>query len=43
MIEQSDLVIIYVERDRGGAYTALKYAKKLNKIYTKEAFSPLGR
>lgn len=31
MIEQSDLVIIYVERDKGGAYTAMKYAEKLNK------------
>ena len=31
MIEQSDLVIFYVERDKGGAYTAMKYAKKLNK------------
>ncbi len=31
MIEQSDLVIVYVERDKGGAYMALQYAKKLNK------------
>ncbi len=31
MIEQSDLVIVYVEHDKGGAYTALKYAKKLHK------------
>lgn len=31
MVEQSDLVIIYVESDKGGAYTAMKYAEKLNK------------
>ena len=31
MVEQSDLVIVYVERDKGGAYTAMKYAKKRNK------------
>ena len=31
MIEQSDLVIACVEHDKGGAYAALKYAKKLNK------------
>ena len=31
MVEQADLVIGYVEREEGGAYTALKYAKKLEK------------
>ena len=31
MIEQSDLIIVNVERDKGGAYAALKYAQKLNK------------
>lgn len=31
MIEQADLLICYVERESGGAYTALKYAKKLKK------------
>lgn len=31
MIEHSDVVIVYVERDMGGAYTAMKYAKQLNK------------
>ena len=31
MVEQSDLVIVYVTRDIGGAYTAMKYAKRLNK------------
>lgn len=30
MAEQSDLVIVLVERDKGGAYTAMKYAEKLN-------------
>ena len=39
MIDQSNLVIVYVERDKGGAYTAMKYAKKQNKdiinLYTK--------
>ena len=31
MIEQSDLVIVYAEHRKGGAYTAMKYAEKLNK------------
>ena len=31
MVEQADLVIGYVEREEGGAYTALKYAKQLEK------------
>ena len=31
MVEQSDLVIVHVERDKGGAYTAMKYAEKLDK------------
>ena len=30
-VEQSDLVIVYVERSNGGACAAMKYAKKLNK------------
>ena len=31
MIEQSDLVITLVDKETGGAYTALKYAKKWDK------------
>ena len=31
MIEHSDLVIVYVARDRGGAFAAMNYAKKMNK------------
>ena len=31
MIEQSDFVIVYVERENGGAHTAMKYAEKLSK------------
>lgn len=31
VVEQSDLVIVNVERNKGGAYTAMKYAQKLNK------------
>ena len=31
MIERSDLIITYVNHRSGGAYTAMKYAKKLNK------------
>ena len=31
MVEQCDLLICYVEHDKGGAYTALKYANKLSK------------
>ena len=31
MVEQADLIVCYVERKAGGAYTALKYAKKLDK------------
>ena len=33
MVEQADLVIGYVEREKGGAYAALQYAKKLNKPF----------
>lgn len=31
MVEQSDLVIVCVERNKGGAYEAMKYAQSLNK------------
>jgi len=31
MVEQADLIVCYVERESGGAYNALKYAKKLGK------------
>ncbi|MBE6550583.1 MAG: hypothetical protein E7665_00470 [Ruminococcaceae bacterium] len=31
MIDRSDLVIFYVNRSKGGAYAAMKYAEKLNK------------
>ena len=31
MVECSDLVICYVNHEKGGAYRALKYAEKLNK------------
>ena len=31
MIDNSDLVIVYVERNKGGAYAAMKYAQKQNK------------
>ena len=31
MVEQSDLVITHVEREEGGAYNAMKYAKSLSK------------
>lgn len=31
MVEQCDLFIGYIEREEGGAYTAMKYAKKLEK------------
>ncbi len=31
MIENADLFVCYVEREKGGTYTALKYAKKLKK------------
>ncbi len=31
MVESSDLVIVNVERESGGAYTAMKYAEKLKK------------
>ena len=32
MVDRSDLVICYVENSRGGAYNALCYAKKKNKV-----------
>ena len=31
MVEMSDLVIVYVARNKGGAYEAMKYAKRLKK------------
>ena len=31
MVEHSDLIVCYVEREEGGAYTALKYARQLGK------------
>lgn len=31
MVEQSNLLVCYVEREKVGAFTALKYAKKLKK------------
>ena len=31
LVETADLVIVYVERESGGAYTAMRYAEKLNK------------
>ncbi len=31
LVEQSDLFVCYVEREEGGAYTAMKYAKLLGK------------
>lgn len=44
MVEQSDLVIVYVER-KGGAWTAMKYAERQNKKVINlfaEAFVPTG-
>ena len=42
MIEHSNLIIVYVEREKGGAYIAMKYAEKLNKniinLCTKDIF-----
>ena len=31
MVEQSDLVIVNVEDNKGGAYMAMKYAEKINR------------
>lgn len=31
MAEQADLILCYIERESGGAYQAVKYAKKLGK------------
>lgn len=31
MVEQADLLVCHVERESGGAYTAMKYAKRLKK------------
>ena len=31
MIERSELVIVYLERNRGGAYAAMKYAERLHR------------
>ena len=31
MVEKSDLIIVYIERNSGGAYSAMKYAERLGK------------
>ena len=31
MVEKSDIIVYYIQRDFGGAYTAIKYATKLGK------------
>ena len=31
MAEQADLILCYIERESGGAYKAVQYAKKLGK------------
>ena len=31
MVEKSDVVICYLERERGGAYAAMKYAMAMEK------------
>ena len=31
MAEQADLILCYIERESGGAYKAVQYAKKLDK------------
>lgn len=47
MIEQSDLVIVHVKHNKGGAYTAMKYAQKMNKktinLYANETFPSLDK
>ena len=43
MIDKSDLVIVYVKKESGGAYTAKRYAEKLGKriinVYENENFN----
>ena len=33
MAEQADLILCYIERESGGAYKAVQYAKKLGKKF----------
>lgn len=33
MVDRSDIVVFYVERQSGGAYTTMKYAKRIGKEY----------
>ena len=44
MIEHSDLVIVYVDRKKGGAYSAMCYAQRLNKrvvnLFEQESIYP---
>lgn len=42
MVEESDLFICYVEHENGGAYNALKYAKKLGKKIINLAMDEVG-
>ena len=41
MVEQSELVIVYLEREKGGAHKAMKYAQKLNKKINNLYTTPL--
>ncbi len=40
MVEMENLLIFYIEREEGSAYTALKYAKKLKKQIINLADNP---
>ena len=40
MVDRADLIICFVERNSGGAYKTIEYAKKQNKIVVNLAESP---
>ena len=40
MVEQAELVIVNVERDKGGAYAAMRYAERLSKTVVNLAKQP---
>ena len=42
MVDRSDLIVFYVERNNGGAYQTLQYAEKQEKVYINISDNSMG-
>jgi len=42
MVDRSDLIVFYVERNSGGAYQTLRYAEKQEKAYINISDNSMG-